>query len=113
MGTSVEGWLAASLAERHDAHQRRTPLHATANAPLPAILLDSPALLLHLQPASRRPRLVQARLVLGDQALIVVRDHLGSRLEAVLREPSHRKDQVVVGDDVFKPIATLTQRTPG
>src|SRR5215470_4527698 len=54
-------------------------LSPSANPSLPAILRVGPALLLHLQPPPRRPGLVQARLFLSDQTLVVVRDHLGTR----------------------------------
>src|SRR5262249_45695668 len=56
---------------------RRVPtaqLRASANPP-PAVRRVCPAPLLHLQPAPGRPRLVQARLFLGDHALIQARWH--------------------------------------
>jgi len=40
-------------------------------------------------------------------------DHLLPRLHAVGREPSHREDQVVVGDHILWPGPAFTKRTPG
>src|SRR2546428_12549855 len=80
--------------------------------PLPAILFDGPTFLLDLQPPPRRARLVQARLLLGDQALIIPRDHLGPRLEAIPREPSYRQHELAARDDAIQSNATLPQRPP-
>src|SRR3989442_3703444 len=83
-----------------------------AEPPLPAILFDGPTFLLDLQPPPRRARLVQARLLLGDQALIIPRDHLGPRLEAIPREPSYRQHELAARDDALQSNATLAQRPP-
>jgi len=72
--------LAHSGANLHR-HSRSPCSRCGTDPSLPAVLLDGPALLLHLQPSPRRPRLVQTRFLLGDQALVVVRDHLGPRVK--------------------------------
>jgi hypothetical protein len=82
---------------------------AGADPPLPAILGNGPAALLHLQPSPRRPGRVQTRLILGDVALVAAFDHLRPRLQAVLREPSYREDQVVVGDGILQPSAAFAE----
>jgi len=41
------------------------------------------------------------------------RDHLGPCLVAVQREPPHRRDQVLVVDDILQPGAAFTERAPG
>src|SRR5262249_52159551 len=67
---------------------------ASADPPLPPILGDRPARLLHLQPAARRAGLVQPRFVLGNQTLEVTRDHLLPGLLPVRRQPPHREHQL-------------------
>src|SRR5438132_7084220 len=84
-----------------------------ADPTLPAVLRIGPGLLLDLEPPPRRPGLVQTRLILGDVALVAAFDHLRPRLQAVLREPSYREDQVVVGDGILQPSAAFAERTPG
>jgi len=74
------------------------------------MLLLGPALLLELQPSPRRPWLVQARFFLRDQALVVVRDHLGPRRETIVREPAHGQPDLAAGDDVLQPGASVAQR---
>jgi len=69
-------------------------------------------LLLHLQPPARRPRFVQARFFLGDQALEVVRNNLRPRLKAILGEPAHWQHELAGGDNVLKTSAPVAQRTP-
>src|SRR6516162_2005673 len=98
-----------AVKESHTEHA----LGARADPSLPAILCVGPALLLDLQPPPRRPRLVQARFFLRDQALIVVRNNLCPRLETVLREPTHWQHQVVARHDDLKAGAPITQRPAG
>src|SRR6516162_221278 len=45
-------------------------------------------------------RLEQARFRLGDQPLVVVRDHLGPHLETVLGGPAHGRHELAASDDV-------------
>src|SRR5262245_34769481 len=87
----------------------RRAQRARADPPLPTVLVHRPAALFHLEPAARRSRLVQARLFLGDQALVVVRNHLGPRLESILGEPAHGQDELAAGDDVLQPGAPIAQ----
>jgi len=63
--------------------------------------------------AARRSWPRGTRLILGDVALVAAFDHLRPRLQAVLREPSYREDQVVVGDGILQPSAAFAERTPG
>src|SRR5262245_46049637 len=103
MDTSV-GMAGGSLAEdggSQERARRNSGLRASADPSPPAILRIGPPALLHLQPAPRRPRLVQARFFLGDQALVVVGDHLGPRLKAILGEPAHRQHELAPSDDVL------------
>src|SRR5262249_14681464 len=73
-----------------------------ADPPPPAVLGDRPVLLLDLQPPPRRPALVRAGLVLGDQALVAVADNLGPGVEAVAGQTPYRQHEVGAGDDVLQ-----------
>ena len=53
--------------------------------PPPAVLLDGPSLLLHLEPPPRPPALVRAGLLPGDVPLVPALDHLLPCLQAVRR----------------------------
>src|SRR5262249_30492512 len=69
-----------------------TPTRASVSAfGLPAALLRH----LHLGPGGRAPATVGRRRVLRDQALVAALDHLRSRVEAVVGEPSRRQEQVL------------------
>src|SRR5262249_59802325 len=68
---------------------------------------------LYLHPSQRRPALVQTRLVLRDVALTVSRNHLRPRLETIPSEPSHRKHEIGVSDDIFQSRATFAQWASG
>jgi hypothetical protein len=63
-----------------------------ADPPLPPIVLDRPALLLHLQPPPYRPAFVHAGLILGDVTLVPEVDHLLPGLQPIGSEPPHRED---------------------
>src|SRR5438309_91751 len=80
-----------------------------ADRPPPAILLDRPVLLLHLQPPRRAPALVRAGLVLGDQALVAALDHLRPGVQTVRCKPPHRVNEARARDDIFEARPALAQ----
>jgi hypothetical protein len=84
-----------------------------ADPPPPAVLGDGPVLLLDFAPAPRRPALVGARLLLGDQALVAALYHLLPRLQPVRRQPPHGEQQLAARRDVLQPGAAITERAAG
>src|SRR5438132_4331244 len=80
-----------------------------ADPPPPAILLDRPVLLLHLQPPRRAPALVRAGLVFGDQALVAALDLLRPGVQTIKCKPPHRVDEARARDDIFEARPALVQ----